>query len=44
MDERQKHVYVAELTNSDKGQRIEVCVDSENIDREKMGVGKEDGV
>ncbi len=27
MDERQKHVYVAELTNSSIGQRIEVSVD-----------------
>lgn len=36
MDERQKHVYVAELTNSDIGQKIEVCVDLQNVAREKM--------
>lgn len=35
MDERQKRVYVAELTNSDIGQRIKVCVDLENVAREK---------
>lgn len=36
MDEHQKHVYVAELANNDIGQRIEVCVDLQNVAKEKM--------
>ena len=35
MNERQKRSYVAEITNSEIGQRIEVFVDLENVGREK---------